>query len=57
MFDVLGTIRLKDNNPRTYPLIFANYFTHPDDVKTIVEGIKIGLKLAETKGKNSICLC
>lgn len=48
---VLGTIRLKDNNPLSHPLIFANYFTHPDDVKTIVEGIKIALKLAETKGK------
>ncbi|KAJ8939715.1 hypothetical protein NQ314_011001 [Rhamnusium bicolor] len=44
-----GSIRLRDNKPLTYPLIYANYFTHPDDVKVIVEGIKIGLKLSQTK--------
>ncbi|XP_018568199.1 glucose dehydrogenase [FAD, quinone] [Anoplophora glabripennis] len=44
-----GSIRLRDNNPLTYPMIFANYFTHPDDINTLVEGIKIALKLAETK--------
>lgn len=47
---VTGSIRLRDNNPLSHPLIYANYFTHPDDVKVMVEGIKIGLKLAGTKG-------
>lgn len=47
---ISGSLRLKDNNPLSHPLIFANYYTHPDDVKVMVEGIKIGLKLAETKG-------
>lgn len=45
-----GSLRLKDNNPLSHPLIFANYYIHPDDAKVMVEGIKIGLKLAETKG-------
>ncbi|KAJ8949205.1 hypothetical protein NQ318_021698 [Aromia moschata] len=44
-----GSIRLKDNNPLSYPLIYANYFSHPDDIKVLVEGIKIGLKLSQTK--------
>ncbi|ERL86927.1 hypothetical protein D910_04330 [Dendroctonus ponderosae] len=45
-----GELRLKDRNPRSHPLIFANYFTHPDDVKVLVEGIRFALRLAETKG-------
>lgn len=44
-----GNIKLRDNNPMSHPLIFANYFTHPDDVKVMVEGIRFGLRLAETK--------
>ncbi|KAK9872827.1 hypothetical protein WA026_019611 [Henosepilachna vigintioctopunctata] len=44
-----GYLTLKDSNPMSHPLIFANYYTHPDDVKVVVEGIKIALKLAETK--------
>ncbi|XP_074040704.1 glucose dehydrogenase isoform X2 [Leptinotarsa decemlineata] len=44
-----GSLRLRDNKPLSYPLIYGNYFTHPDDVKVMIEGIKIGLKLAETK--------
>lgn len=42
---------MKDNNPLSHPLIFANYYTHPDDIKVMIDGIKISLKLAETKGK------
>lgn len=45
-----GYIKLKDNDPKSYPLIYANYFTHPDDVKVLVEGIKFAVKLSETKG-------
>lgn len=45
-----GFIKLKDNNPSTHPMIYARYYTHPDDVKIIVEGIKFAIKLSETKG-------
>ncbi|XP_057658303.1 glucose dehydrogenase [FAD, quinone] isoform X2 [Diorhabda carinulata] len=44
-----GSLRLRDNNPLSPPLIFANYFTHPDDVKVMIEGIKVALRLSETK--------
>ncbi|XP_028132248.2 glucose dehydrogenase [FAD, quinone] [Diabrotica virgifera virgifera] len=44
-----GSLRLKDNNPLSHPLIFANYFTHPDDIKVMIEGIKVALRLSETK--------
>ncbi|KAL1502803.1 hypothetical protein ABEB36_007897 [Hypothenemus hampei] len=44
-----GEIRLRDNNPMNHPMIFANYLTHPDDVKVLVEGIRFALRLAETK--------
>ncbi|KAK7588146.1 hypothetical protein V9T40_005391 [Parthenolecanium corni] len=43
-----GYIRLKDNNPMSPPAIMAKYLTHIDDVTTLIEGIKIGIKLTET---------
>ncbi|XP_066149017.1 glucose dehydrogenase [FAD, quinone] [Euwallacea fornicatus] len=44
-----GQIRLRDNNPNSHPMIIANYLTHPDDVKVLIEGIRFALRLAETK--------
>ncbi|CAG9861747.1 unnamed protein product [Phyllotreta striolata] len=44
-----GYLTLKDSNPLSHPLIYANYFTHPEDIKVLVEGIKVALRLAETK--------
>nr|CAH7753550.1 unnamed protein product [Callosobruchus chinensis] len=44
-----GYLKLKNNDPLSPPLIYANYYTHPDDIKVMIEGIKMGLKLAETK--------
>ncbi|CAH1975010.1 unnamed protein product [Acanthoscelides obtectus] len=46
-----GYLKLKDNNPLSHPLIYGNYYTHPDDIKVMIEGIKMGLRLAETKGR------
>lgn len=43
-----GYLKLKDNNPLSHPAIYAKYLTHPDDVTTLIEGIKIALKLTET---------
>lgn len=43
-----GFLTLKDNNPKTPPLIFGRYLTHPDDVKTLVDGIKIAIRLTQT---------
>lgn len=45
-----GYLKLKDNNPLSHPLIYAQYYTHPDDVKVVVEGIKFAIQLSETKG-------
>lgn len=46
-----GYLTLKDNNPLSYPLIYAKYLTDPDnlDVATVTEGIKFCLKLAQIK--------
>ncbi|KAJ8711520.1 hypothetical protein PYW07_008762 [Mythimna separata] len=44
-----GRLEIASNDPFAYPKIYANYLTHPDDVKTLVEGIKFALKLSETK--------
>lgn len=31
-----GYLRLKDNDPYSKPLIYPNYYTHPDDIKVMV---------------------
>lgn len=44
-----GRIRLKSANPYEKPLFYAGYFTHPEDIKVLVEGVKIALAMAQTK--------
>ncbi|CAH0402601.1 unnamed protein product [Chilo suppressalis] len=44
-----GRLEIASADPFAYPKIYANYLTHPDDVKTLVEGIKFAIKLSETK--------
>lgn len=46
-----GFLKLRDNNPLSHPLIYAKYYTHPDDIKIMVDGIKFAIQLSETKGK------
>ncbi|XP_018566941.1 glucose dehydrogenase [FAD, quinone]-like isoform X2 [Anoplophora glabripennis] len=51
-----GTVRLKSNDPFNYPLINTNFLSDPasKDIKTIYEGIQLGLKLAGTKSLQKI---
>lgn len=35
-----GRIILQDANPKSKPLIFPNYFSHPDDINTLVDGVQ-----------------
>lgn len=43
-----GFIKLRSNNPMQYPLMYANYLTHPDDVRVLREGVKASLAFGET---------
>ncbi|KAK5637984.1 hypothetical protein RI129_012279 [Pyrocoelia pectoralis] len=43
-----GAIKLRNKNPLTPPLIYARYYTHPDDIKVMIEGIKFAIKMSET---------
>lgn len=51
-----GTVRLKSNDPFDYPLINTNFLSDPadKDIETIYEGVKLGLKLANTKSLQAI---
>lgn len=40
-----GQIRLRSRNPYDHPLIDPNYLSHPDDVSTIVEGMKLAIQI------------
>lgn len=44
-----GSIRLRSGDPFESPIIDPNYLEHPDDVKTFVAGMKVGLKLAQAE--------
>ncbi|KAL4233996.1 hypothetical protein ACF0H5_005651 [Mactra antiquata] len=43
-----GTITLKSSNPFDYPNIDPNYLSEPDDVKVLIEGMKIGMELIDS---------
>jgi choline dehydrogenase len=43
-----GKILLKSKDPHDKPIIHANYFEDPEDVETVLEGIKHVLKQLET---------
>ncbi|XP_071877037.1 glucose dehydrogenase [FAD, quinone]-like isoform X1 [Bombus fervidus] len=43
-----GVIKLRSNNPFHHPLIYPNYFENPEDVATMVEGIKFVVEMSKT---------
>jgi choline dehydrogenase-like flavoprotein len=43
-----GYIKLRSTNPYEAPVIDPKYYSHPDDLKSMVEAIKIALALANT---------
>lgn len=44
-----GYLKLRDSDPLSHPAIYGKYLTHPDDVTRLIEGIRFGIKLTETK--------
>lgn len=43
-----GMIKLRSKNPFDHPLIYPNYFKEPEDIATLVEGVKIAVALSRT---------
>ncbi|XP_012173606.3 glucose dehydrogenase [FAD, quinone]-like [Bombus terrestris] len=43
-----GIIKLRSSNPFDHPLIYPNYFENPEDVATMVEGIKFAIDMGRT---------
>lgn len=43
-----GFIKLRSKNPFDAPLIYPNYFMDDFDMKTLIEGVKIGVALSQT---------
>lgn len=42
-----GRISLKSSNPFHWPKMESGLFSHPDDVKVLIEGIRLSKKIAE----------
>ena len=45
----MGTIRLASSNYQDHPIIDPQYLKHPDDVKTLVEALKISKNVLDSK--------
>lgn len=43
-----GWVRLQSKNPFHHPVINPNYFTHPEDIAILVEGIRIAHAVSNT---------
>ena len=43
-----GQVRIKNSNPSEHPIIEPNYLSHEDDVKDLLDGVKVLRKLAKT---------
>ncbi|XP_043591389.1 glucose dehydrogenase [FAD, quinone]-like [Bombus pyrosoma] len=43
-----GIIKLQSNNPFDHPLIYPNYFKEPEDMATLIEGVKFALEMSKT---------
>lgn len=44
-----GDLRLVNTNPSDNPLVTFNYFSHPDDLKRCVDGVRIATRVAQSK--------
>lgn len=42
-----GRVMLQNKNPKTYPALIPNYFEDPEDMKKIVQGIKVAVELSK----------
>ena len=47
----LGTVRLRNSDPREYPLIDPNYFSDPEDLEQLVKGVGV---MREIMSQNEI---
>lgn len=44
----VGFLELKSANPFHWPKLYSNFFNNPEDVETILEGIKFSIRLSQT---------
>ncbi|XP_043597272.1 glucose dehydrogenase [FAD, quinone]-like isoform X1 [Bombus pyrosoma] len=43
-----GVIKLRSNDPFDHPLIYANHFDEPEDMATLIEGVKFVFEMSKT---------
>lgn len=51
-----GSIELKGTNPDEHPHIFPNYFSHPDDMNTMVRAVRQQVSYVDTIAYRSLCM-
>lgn len=50
----VGYMELKDNNPFHWPRVYPNYFDNPDDIETLLGGIKETIRIANSPAMKKI---
>lgn len=45
-----GSVTLASKNPKTPPNINPNYLSHPDDLRTLIKGVRFAQKIGSTSG-------
>lgn len=43
-----GRIKLKSRSPFAWPSMQPNYFDHPDDMKVMIDGVKLAVQVGES---------
>lgn len=49
-----GTIKLNSTDPYSHPLIDPKYYSHPDDLEAMVQGMKFAIQLGKSPAFNDI---
>ncbi|CAL4097828.1 unnamed protein product, partial [Meganyctiphanes norvegica] len=44
-----GTVRLRSKDMKVQPIVDPKYLSHPDDVKTLIQGVKFAMEIGNTK--------
>ena len=49
-----GQVRIKNGDPTSHPIIEPNYLSHDEDIRDLLEGVKVLRKLAQTHSFSSV---
>lgn len=49
-----GRVMLQSRDPKTHPILIANYFQYPEDMRTILEGFRTAIEISKQTSMQNI---